>query len=192
MQLFSPKLIARTIFVCAIIMSTISIAGCIQSPSNTHGVSQPQSSAKCKMADPAYDCAASSLYGLCTKFDVNISYDNCVQLLPKGSKGNNMLEFKQVLQSLGFNVKAERFSAEQSGDVNLPCIVLLIPSGINTIGGQPGPIGHYMVLWPVDAEKLEILDYPRPPVIISRNYWGKHLQTIGIDNVPMLICDRQK
>ena len=103
-----------------------------------------------------------------------------------------MLEFKQVLQHLGFKVKAEQLSADQSGDVNLPCIVLLIPSGINAIGRQPGMIGHYLVLWPVDAEKVEILDYPRPPFAVNRNYWGKHLQTVGINTAPVLICDRPK
>ena len=139
----------------------------------------------------SFDCAASSLYSLCVKYDMNIPYDDCVHLLPKNPKGNNMLELKMVLRHLGFKIRAEELSAKQLGDMKLPCVVLLVPSGISAMGRQPGTIGHYMVLWPVDAEKVEILDYPRPPFTVNRNYWGKHLQTVGIESVPALICDRQ-
>jgi len=177
----SNRLLVLGIFVCT---------GCAFSSvsQNTVQESGPQT---CKLNMPSFDCAANSLYVLCARYDMNIPYDDCTRLLPKSSKGNNMLEFKNALQHLGFNVRAEQFSADQSGDMNLPCIVLLMPSGINAIGRPPRTIGHYLVLWPVDAEKIEILDYPRPPVIISRNYWGKHLQTVGIESVLALICDRQ-
>jgi len=167
-------------------------AGCFSSSSISQNARHKTVPETCELNATLFDCGASSLYGLCTRSGINISYDDCVRLLPKSSKGNNMLEFKNALQHLGFNVRAEQFSADQSGDLNLPCIVLLMPSGINAIGRPPGTIGHYLVLWPADAEKVEIIDYPRPPVIISRNYWGKHLQTVGIKTIPVLICDWQK
>ena len=192
MQLFNLKSIIQTIFACTFVISAISNAGCLKSPYDTCNVSYPQASNKCKTAETLYDCAASSLYGLCIKSDVNVSYEDCLRFLPKSLKGNNMLEFKKVLQQLGFSVKAEQLSADQTGEVNLPCIVLLIPSGIKITGMQPGTMGHYIVLWPIDSQKMEIIDYPRPSLTINRNYWAKHLQTIGISTVPVLVCDSAK
>ena len=164
----------------------------LKSPSDTCNISYPQASNKRKTAETLYDCAASSLYGLCIKSDVNVSYEDCLHFLPKSSKGNNMLEFKKVLQQLGFSVKAEQLSADQTGEVNLPCIVLLIPTGIKITGMQPGTMGHYLVLWPINSQKMEIIDYPRPSLTINRNYWVKHLQTIGVSTVPVLVCNRPK
>lgn len=178
----SNRLIVLGMFLCM---------GCTSSSFSQNTV-QESISQTCKMNTPSFDCAASSLYSLCVKYDMNIPYDDCVHLLPKSSKGNNMLELKQVLQRRGFKVRAEELSAEQSGDVNLPCIVLLMPSGINAVGRPPRTIGHYLVLWPVDSEKVEILDYPRSPFTVNRNYWGKHLQTVGVNTVPVLVCDRPK
>ena len=99
-----------------------------------------------------------------------------------------MLEFKRALQSLGFGVRAERLSAKQTSEINEPCILLLVPPQNAKSKEDTKPLGHYLVLWPVDTERIEILDYPRPLVTVSRSFWQKHLQTVGIDDIPALLC----
>lgn len=158
-------------------------ASCSYSPS-----SSPKS---CSSTGPTFDCGASSLFGLCSKEGINVSYDKCLALLPRSSKGSNMLEFKRAIQYLGFDVRAERLSAKQTSDINMPCVILLMPPQPVKSQKDSRPLGHYLVLWPVDSERIEILDYPRPSVTIARNFWQKHLQTVGIDNIPALLCTKQ-
>jgi len=64
-----------------------------------------------------YHCAANSLYCLSRRSDIEISYQTCVELLPITTRGNSMLEFKEALESLGFNVEAQRLTAEELANI---------------------------------------------------------------------------
>ncbi len=147
----------------------------------------------CSPIDLSFDCAASSLYGLCKKSGINISYKDCVAILPRSEQGNSMLEVKRALQTVGFEVSAEKLSISQSGEINTPCVVLLFPPGTDTVGGRHSrAMGHYLVLWPVDSNKIEIIDYPRPVFVLSRDYWVRHLKTVGIRSFSALLCTRKR
>jgi ABC-type bacteriocin/lantibiotic exporter with double-glycine peptidase domain len=129
------------------------------------------------------DCAANSLYALCRKAKIRVSHQECLKLLPLTDKGNSMLEFKNVLRSLGFQVEAQRLDVEEFADLRVPAIVLILPPY-----GAEANAGHYLVLWPLDGQTVQILDYPHHSVTISVDYWIRHLRRIGIENVPVLLC----
>ena len=48
--------------------------------------------------------------------------------------------------------------------------------------------GHYLVALPLDAESVEILDYPREPTVLFTDSWISHLRSIGVKNIPVLLC----
>jgi ABC-type bacteriocin/lantibiotic exporter with double-glycine peptidase domain len=170
------------------------IGGCVTPSSKAVCKAQqsPTPRKSCKSNGPeGFDCAASSLYGLCSKSGINLSYDRCLRLLPKSGKGNNMLEFKQTLERLRFNVVAEKFTPDELSDINTPCVLLLYPPISGPSSQSSKPLGHYIVLWPVGEDKFEIIDYPRPTSILKKEYFIKHLQTVSISDIPALLCFRQ-
>jgi len=133
------------------------------------------------------ECAANSLYSMCSKSDIPISHQLCMELLPPKQQGNNMLEFKAALLSLGFQVEAQKLSVDELANTSVPTVFLLFtPESLELAGAQP--IGHYLVLWPLDKEKVKILNYPHEPVTLSRDYLVKHLHRAGINNAPVLLC----
>lgn len=52
-------------------------------------------------------------------------------------------------------------------------------------------MGHYLVLYPVNGERVEILDYPRDPTVVSFEYLGRHIRRAGITHIPALLCGQQ-
>lgn len=188
----NASLIGKRSSFYAVVMLILLIGGCVTPSSKSVSKTQqsPASRKSCKSAGPEFDCAASSLYGLCSKSGINLSYDRCLRLLPRSPKGNNMLEFKKVLEQLRFNVIAEKFTADELADINTPCVLLLYPPGNGTAGQSSNPLGHYIVLWP-EEDKFEIIDYPRPTSILKKEYFIKHLQTVGINDIPALLCFRK-
>jgi ABC-type bacteriocin/lantibiotic exporter with double-glycine peptidase domain len=169
------------------------IGGCVTPSSKTVSKTQqsPAPRKSCKSTGPEFDCAASSLYGLCSKSGINLSYEQCLRFLPRSPKGNNMLEFKKVLEQLRFNVIAEKFTADELADINTPCVLLLYPPANVQASQSSKPLGHYIVLWPDEENKFEIIDYPRPTYVLKKDYFIKHLQTVGINNIPVLLCFRK-
>jgi hypothetical protein len=170
-------------------ISILLTAFCIASSSSADCGKSQQPQKSCEPnGGPAYDCAASSLFGLCNKSDINLSYEDCLHLLPKSPKGNSMLEYKQALEHIGFFVRAEWLTAGDLGDVKVPCVLLLsLPKNDSNVQSSKN-VGHYIVLRPIEENKFEILDYPRPSVIIPKEYLFRHLQTVGINDVPVLFC----
>ena len=138
-----------------------------------------------------YDCAANSLYGLCRKSNIEISYNECLELLPHTSEGNSMLDFKGALMSLGFKVEAVKLTADEFAGLQVPAVVLVLPPPEARLGPHQSTLGHYLVLWPLDDRAFEILDHPREPVRISRDYWVRHLRMTKIETLPVLLCGRQ-
>ena len=67
------------------------------------------SSVSCPVTIRVYDCAANNLYVLSRKAGIQITYQKCIELLPFTRQGNSMLEFKQALETLGFEVEAKNW-----------------------------------------------------------------------------------
>jgi ABC-type bacteriocin/lantibiotic exporter with double-glycine peptidase domain len=188
----NASLIGDRISFYAVGIFILLIGGCVTPSSKSVSKTQqsPAPRKSCKSNGPEFDCAASSLYGLCSKSGINLSYERCLRLLPRSSKGNNMLEFKRALESLRFNVVAQKFTANELADINTPSVLLLYPPGKGADSQSSKPLGHYIVLWPDGEDKFEIIDYPRPTSILKKEYFIKHLQTVGISDIPALICFR--
>jgi len=139
-----------------------------------------------------YSCAASSLYCLCEKSGLEISFQQCVEFLPLTDKGNSMLEFKRALRFLGFQVEANELNAEELVEIQTPSVILLYLSQKNCRNNPEKPLlGHYFVLLPVDEHLIEIQNYPYDGVVISKDYFIKHLHRIGIENAPTLLCRKE-
>lgn len=122
---------------------------------------------------------------------MEISYSECLELLPLQPTGNSMFEFKQALISLGFSVEAVRLSPQEFAGLRVPAVVLVLPPRVSWPDPQEPPLGHYLVLWPLGNGMLEILDHPRKPISISITYWIRHLQMTKIENLSVLLCGRQ-
>lgn len=132
-----------------------------------------------------YDCAANSLYALCRKSNIPIQYEECLELLPFTSKGNSMLEFKAALLCLDFQVEAQMLTIEELANIRVPA-TLLMPDTEN----MAQPYGHYLILWPLADGEIQILDYPREPIVLSTEHWIRHLKTAGIKKIPVLLCGK--
>jgi hypothetical protein len=101
-----------------------------------------------------------------------------------------MLELREALRSLGFAVESQKLAAEEIVALQVATIILILPP--QKLEGAWAPaMGHYLVLCPVNRETVEILDYPRPPTVVSFEYLASHLRRAGIKGVPALLCGQQ-
>jgi len=101
-----------------------------------------------------------------------------------------MLEFKAALISLGFGVEAQRLTGGELANIQVPAVVLIsAPENLESARMQPA--GHYLVLWPLDENSVQILDYPHEPIALSRDYWAAHLHRVGANSIPVLLCSKQ-
>jgi len=102
-----------------------------------------------------------------------------------------MLEFKGVLEAIGFEVHAQRITVDELANIRAPTILLALPVGTPE-GTTAQPVqGHYLVVWPSDAESVEILDYPREPTVLFTDSWISHLRSIGVKSIPVLLCGKR-
>ncbi len=136
-------------------------------------------------------CAADSLFALCREEDIEISRQRCKELLPHSSSGNSMLQFKKALQSVGLAVEAQRLSVDEFSDVQQAAIVLIFPPRNTRHSVAQTSMGHYLVFRPLDNAEVRIINYPHKPIVLSTDYWIKHLKRTGIKEVAVLLCSRQ-
>jgi len=101
-----------------------------------------------------------------------------------------MLEFKSALLSLGFEVEAQKLNVNELANIRTPSVLLVLPPE-NLEGRWAPAFGHYVVLWPLDEQRVRVLDYPRDSVTFSIDYLIRHLRTAGITNIPVLLCSNQ-
>jgi len=113
-----------------------------------------------------------------------------MKLLPPKLGGNSMLEFKDALVSLGFGVEAQKLTIDELANIRVPSVVLILPPK-KLQGTGALPLGHYLVLWPLDEEKVRVLDYPHDPFVLSVDYLVRHLRDASITNIPVLLCSKQ-
>ena len=135
-----------------------------------------------------YDCGANSLFLLCRISGVDASYKKCLELLPISSKGNSMLEMKQALESSGFNVEALRIKIHEIANLRVPTLMCVHPPKDAIVHKKFKNLGHYLVVVPLDNSTVQIIDYPRAPVIFPTQIWIKHLSSVGITDFPIILC----
>ncbi|MFC1781822.1 DUF1573 domain-containing protein, partial [Planctomycetota bacterium] len=138
-----------------------------------------------------YDCAANTLFVMCQISDVQVSYEKCLELLPITSKGNSMLEVKQALESLGFNVKPLSITTDEIANIRVPTIMWAHPPEGDIVRKDSRNIGHYIIVIPVDNNSVQVLDFPQSPVILPVQPWSRHLSSNGIENIPLILCGRK-
>lgn len=158
-----------------------------------HKHSEPEISAavRCRTKGQIYCCAANSLYALCRKCGIQVSYEQCLELLPMRREGSSMLEFKVVLESMGFEVQAQRITVDELANIRVPAILLALPVETPEETRSQVLQGHYLVVWPLDTESVEILDYSRGPAVVFTDLWIDHLHSIGVKSIPILLCGKR-
>ena len=135
-----------------------------------------------------YDCGANSLFLVCRIFGIDASYKKCLEMLPLTPKGNSMLEMKQALESLGFNVKPLRIRFDEIANLRVPTIMWAYAPKGTVVRKEAKNLGHYLVVIPLDNDTLHVLDYPESPVILATHTWIKHLGGIGVEDIPIILC----
>jgi len=53
-------------------------------------------------------------------------------------------------------------------------------------------LGHYLLLWPLEEGSVQIQNYPHEPVVLSIDYLIRHLRRIDVENIPVLLCGKQR
>jgi len=181
---------AKITITYAIVITSIFLLGCNRSSITNEPTFDKPFPVLESASGRIYDCAANSLYFLCQMSNIKISYPECLNLLPFRREGNSMLEFKLALMSLGFKVEAQRINVDELYQIRNPAVILIIPQeNLELLKTQT--FGHYFVLWPLDDKTLRIFDYPNEPVILSTEFWISHLHTIGVKEMPVLLCSKQ-
>jgi len=173
-----------------ILLASIFVLGCSLLPLDRRSNYKKPSPTGSLTSKVPLHCAANSLYALCAEWDIPASLQLCMELLPPRPGGNSMLEFKNALLSLGFEVDAQKLNVNELANIRAPSILLVLPPE-NLEGGWAPPFAHYVVLWPLDKQRVRILDYPRESVVFSVDYLIRDLRSAGITNIPVLLCSNQ-
>lgn len=137
-----------------------------------------------------YSCGANSLFVLSKLMDRPATYVECATLLPIHDTGNTMLEVRDAVQAIGLQTRAMRLGPHELQRVRVPCIAWLPPLFNRTVVQGDHVTGHYIVIRPVSDGKIQILNYPEHPTTVDVIAWGKHLESLGIEGIPVLLCAR--
>lgn len=131
-------------------------------------------------------CAANCLYVTCRLFDLPIGYEKCFELLPRRESGNSMLELKEALEQQGLEVTAAKLTAAKFAAAG----VVQIPLTFSEATGDK--VGHYIVVRPVNAEVVQVLDFPGgKPQIVARDKLSAHLRGNNHNQIPTLRVGRR-
>ena len=165
----------------------------ITASSVASGNAEPSGRDLCMFADPnthrIYDCAASSVFVLCRKLRRDVSYAECVRLLPIAEEGSSALDVKHALATLRFQIESFRVSVDELAAVQDPAIVWISFGGDELTPRQR--LGHYFVLWPLSEGVVQVLDYPQEPATLSVDYWVEYLRSTTVQDLVVLLCRRQ-
>ncbi len=133
-----------------------------------------------------YDCAANSLYIRCRLEEKDVTYARCLELLPLRRGGNSMLEVKNALEELSFNVCPQRIMINELRDIRVPAIILDLGAE-----GQSNKMGHYLVISPKREGMVQILDYPKQPNLMHVDRLIMSLRAQGVTEVLILLCSTE-
>lgn len=122
-----------------------------------------------------YDCAANSLFALDRLSGGTASYARCLELLPVADRGNSIAEVIQAARSLGYEPDARWFPAHRVPEIDGPAVVWLPGLEVRsaTDDRPPRVLGHFLVVRPVTADAVQVIDYPaKSPAMIRRSEWA--------------------
>lgn len=107
-----------------------------------------------------YRCGASAFFVMMRTLGIPITYSQCQDLIPPGSKGNSMLELKRAAEVSGVQVRGYSAGINELACVKLPVIVR-IPSGQQVETGEEAVTRHHCIfLLPVDDEHIQVINPP--------------------------------
>lgn len=81
---------------------------------------------------------------------------------------------------------------DEIANLRAPTIMLGYPPKGAIVRKASKSIGHYLVLLPLGNNTVQVIDYPQSPVILDTQTWIKHLNSIGIEDIPILLCGTKK
>ena len=169
-------IVAVLAIVLASAVATTSGGGGIRSQSKPNQASEP---------DRVYDCAANCLYFVGRLLDQALTYERCLELLPADREGNSIAEVKAALASCGMRVQPVWLAPEALADISTPAIVLDL--GVATLRSTGESVGHFVVFDPRPDDTIRLLDYPKRPMVGSRQQWRKFAGQAKIKRAPALL-----
>jgi len=129
-----------------------------------------------------FDCGANCLYIIGQIQGRPVSYEKCLELLPLSSQGNSMLQLKDALEAMSYQVYAMSVSAEELKCIKVPTIVR------DNFGQQDRRLGHYVVMRPLSRNQAQIFDYPKDAKVISLVDLFQSKSTENLKHIPVLLC----
>lgn len=128
-----------------------------------------------------YDCAANTLYLLCSVTDNHITYTKSLELLPITKNGNSMSEMNNALRECGYATDARTIRIDDLGGIDTPSVVLHYSQN------QYQGMGHYFAIIPHD-NKITIYDYPNNVVTYTTDFLISYLKQNGAVECPIIMC----
>ena len=136
-----------------------------------------------------YDCAANTVFLACRALDLEVTYEQCMQLLPISRGGNSMLEIKNALTHLGVVPIPVRVTLSDLVGLRVPAIIWTYPPDDAFVRKESDRrVGHFMLVIPMGHERVQIVDYPSAPTIVPVRVWERHLQAAGIEGTLIIMC----
>jgi len=86
-----------------------------------------------------------------------------------------MAQIETAAHSLGFGTRAVRIVPAAPALEKLPLIALLQPDGADN-----GKEGHFVVIFGAAGDRLQILDYPNPPMFVPVAQLARHWDGVGL------------
>jgi hypothetical protein len=93
-----------------------------------------------------------------------------------------MLQLKDALEAMSYQVYAMSVSAEELKCINVPTIVR------DNFGLQDRRLGHYVVMRPLSKNQAQIFDYPKDAKVISLVDLFQSKSTENLKHIPVLLC----
>jgi len=130
-----------------------------------------------------FDCGANCLYIISQIQGRPVSYEKCLELLPlSSSQGNSMLQLKDALEAMSYQVYAMSVSAEELKYIKVPTIVR------DNFGQPDRKLGHYLIMQPLSGNRAQIFDYPKNAKIVSLVDLFESKNTENLKNISVLLC----
>jgi hypothetical protein len=136
-----------------------------------------------------YDCAATSLYVMANLSGKSLTYERATELLPVNHEGNSLAQVSSAVDAVGFTSEVVSMAPNELVGLQVPMIGLETPS--DAPGGEwtrRDRVGHYIVVRPLEGGLVQLLDYPREPVVLAVDDWIAHLNNVGVGQLRAVLC----
>lgn len=136
----------------------------------------------------AFDCGANSIYIMAGLAGRPVSFAHALQLTPPNPAGNSLVEMRIALKTLGFEARAVKLTLVEILKLKVPAILLALPPASKEGADIPRSIGHYFIVLPLGEDEVQILNYPRPPLVVSRQDLKETLAANSQVKYPAILC----